>query len=199
LWPETPTPQLQLPLSPYRHRRIPLSDIAKAQREAYYEEIDSIPAAFRRLTSEVGAVQWYVVHPVTSYQVRGWSNKVLQDLVEWMQGKCPNEVFPRKARQVMEFKSARDEGLEEITKELAREAKHGEVGVEEGYTGDYEVVGSEEEVDEGQTGGGDGATTGKGKGRKVSGHAQAALDKAAAADKKAAKEAKIMDGWQVEH
>jgi hypothetical protein len=163
---------------PVRTRIIasPFSDIAKAQSEAYYEEID------------------------THYQVRGWSNKVLQDLAEWIEVQCPNGIFTRKAKQILEFKNARDQSLEEVGKELKRREKRGEVGVEEGYTGDYEVVGgTEEEVDEGQTEVSDGWTTVKDKERQLSGHTQAALEEAAEAGRKAAREARLMDGWHVEH
>jgi hypothetical protein len=125
---------------------------------------------------------------------------VLQDLVEWIEVKCPNEIFTRNAKQVLEFRNAREESLEEVGKELGRREKHGEVGLEEGYTGDYEVVGgTEEEVDEGQTEGSDGWTTVKGKERQLSGHTQAALEEAAGAGRKAAREARLMDGWHVEH
>jgi hypothetical protein len=187
---------------PVRTRIIasPFSDIAKAQSEAYYEEIDTISAASLGLVSEYSQGHWYVVHPVTYYQVRGWSNKVLQDLAEWIEVQCPNGIFTRKAKQILEFKNARDQSLEEVGKELKRREKRGEVGLEEGYTGDYEVVGgTEEEVDEGQTEGSDGWTTVKGKERQLSGHTQAALEEAAEAGRKAAREARLMDGWHVEH
>jgi hypothetical protein len=122
----------------------PLSNIAKAQTEAGYEEIDSIPAAALGLRSEFGAGHLYVVHPVTYWQVRDMSNKVLLDLREWIEESCPNEFFTRKARHILVFKSARKETVEEIYKELERRMSKGNVGKEPGYTGDWELVQSED-------------------------------------------------------
>lgn len=187
---------------PLRTRLVanPFSAIAKAQSEAYYEEIDSIPSASLDLKSEFSAGHWYVVHPVTYWQVKDLSNKVLQDLAEWIEVKSPNELFTRKAGQVLAFKSARDESLKEVRKELLRRGKKGEVGVEEGYLGDYDTIDSDEGEDEAQSGGI------KKEVRKVvkvhdkaSRITEAALDEAAEAGRKAAKEAKMMDEWYIEH
>ncbi|KAH3965785.1 hypothetical protein HBI70_132910 [Parastagonospora nodorum] len=196
-----PTPR-NTSFLPLRTRLVanPFSAIAKAQSEAYYEEIDSIPAASLDLKSEFSAGHWYVVHPVTYWQVRDLSNKVLQDLAEWIEVKSPNEIFTRKAKQVLAFRNARDESLEEVKKELQRRERRGEVGVEEGYLGDYDMVDTDEDEDSGQSGGIKNEVRKEGKVHdKMSRHTEAALDEAAEAGRKAAEEAKMMEGWQVEH
>jgi hypothetical protein len=139
-------PPRQTDFLPVRTRTFapPFSDIAKCQAEAGYEEIDSIPAAALGLRSEFGAGHVYVVHPVTYWQVRDMSNKVLLDLKEWVEETCPNELFTRKARHVLVFKSARKETVEEIYKELDRRMMKGDVGNEPGYTGDWELMNGED-------------------------------------------------------
>jgi len=191
---------------PLRTRLVanPFSDIAKAQSEAYYEEIDSIPAASLDLKSEFSAGHWYVVHPVTYWQARDLGNKVLQDLAQWIEVKCPNELFTRKARQVHAFKRARDESLEQVQQELQRREKRGEVGVEEGYLGDYDIIDTDEGEDEAQSGGTKKEMKEEGRKEvkvhdKTSRISEAALDEAAEAGRKAAKEAQMMDEWHVEH
>ncbi|KAH3912580.1 hypothetical protein HBH56_116830 [Parastagonospora nodorum] len=181
-----PTPR-NTSFLPLRTRLVanPFSAIAKAQSEAYYEEIDSIPAASLDLKSEFSA---------------GHCNKVLQDLAEWIEVKSPNEIFTRKAKQVLAFRNARDESLEEVKKELQRRERRGEVGVEEGYLGDYDMVDTDEDEDSGQSGGIKNEVRKEGKVHdKMSRHTEAALDEAAEAGRKAAEEAKMMEGWQVEH
>ncbi|KAH3929048.1 hypothetical protein HBH44_099720 [Parastagonospora nodorum] len=178
-----PTPR-NTSFLPLRTRLVanPFSAIAKAQSEAYYEEIDSIPAASLDL------------------KIRDLSNKVLQDLAEWIEVKSPNEIFTRKAKQVLAFRNARDESLEEVKKELQRRERRGEVGVEEGYLGDYDMVDTDEDEDSGQSGGIKNEVRKEGKVHdKMSRHTEAALDEAAEAGRKAAEEAKMMEGWQVEH
>jgi hypothetical protein len=91
------------------------------------------------------------------------------------------------------------ESIEHFRKGLVRREELGEVGVEEGCTGDFEVVGGAEELDEGQDGGDDGWTTVKGKEKRVLRHMQAALDDAAEAGGRVEGEAKTMDKWQGEH
>jgi hypothetical protein len=176
-----------------------LSDIGMAQTEAYYEEIESIPAASLGLASEFAAGHWYVIHPLTYLQVRELNNKVLKDLAEWIQVTWPNELFVRKANQVRTFKAMRAESLEEVKKELARREKRGEVGPESGYTGDWEVLGEEgksnkepgEEMEIAQTGGREVDRAG--------GVSSAALEAAAEAGRRAAAEAKFLDEWHMEH
>ncbi|KAH3974024.1 hypothetical protein HBI25_173480 [Parastagonospora nodorum] len=178
-----PTPR-NTSFLPLRTRLVanPFSAIAKAQSEAYYEEIDSIPAASLDL------------------KIRDLSNKVLQDLAEWIEVKSPNEIFTRKAKQVLAFRNARDESLEEVKKELQRRERRGEVCVEEGYLGDYDMVDTDEDEDSGQSGGIKNEVRKEGKVHdKMSRHTEAALDEAAEAGRKAAEEAKMMEGWQVEH
>jgi hypothetical protein len=166
-----------------------LSNISKAQTEAYYEEIDSIPAVSAdREKSEFAAGQWYVIHPVTYYQVRDLSSKVLLDLEEWIEVKCPEKMFTRRAKQVLDFKTARNETLGEVRKELDRRHNRGEVAEEEGYTGGWEVVGGEvnvkEEVEEIEK-----------KVKKASHYTEAALREAEEAGLRAAEEAKTQDEW----
>jgi hypothetical protein len=48
-----------------------VSRIARAQSEACYEEIDSVPASWLGLKSEFRAGHVYVVHPVTYWDVCG--------------------------------------------------------------------------------------------------------------------------------
>ena len=67
----------------------------------------------------------------------------------WIEEKCPSELFEGKARQVQEFKGARQESLEEVRKELARREKWGKVGEDEGCTGDWEVDKKDERRDSG--------------------------------------------------
>ncbi|KAH7413893.1 hypothetical protein DE146DRAFT_762333 [Phaeosphaeria sp. MPI-PUGE-AT-0046c] len=150
----------------------PFTEITKAQSEAYYEEITTVPAASLDLKSEFSAGHWHVVHPVTYCQVRDYSIRVMKNLKEWLEVKCPNDLFTRKAKQVFAFKKASEESLEEVKKELAGRAKRGE-GVDVA-----------EKLRENEP---------------VSRHTKGALEEAAEAGRKAAEEAKILDEWQMEH
>lgn len=120
-----------------------LSDIGRAQTEAYYEEIDSIPAAALGLESAFSAGHWFVVHPVTYYQARAMNARVLQDLLAWIEEMWPNELFVGTKVQVRAFRLARDESVLEVRRELERRERRGEVGGEEGYTGSWEVLGDD--------------------------------------------------------
>jgi hypothetical protein len=173
--------------------------MGKAQTEAYYEEIDSIPSASLGQASEFAAGHWYVVHPLTYLDVREFNTKVLKDLAEWIEVTWPNDLFVRKAKQVRGFKEVRAETLDEVKKELARREKRGEVGQESGYTGEWEVVGEEEEG-EGKGEGEEGkvAQTGGREVDRASRVSEAALEAAAEAGRKAAAEAKFLDEWHVE-
>ncbi|KAF1918646.1 hypothetical protein BDU57DRAFT_526835 [Ampelomyces quisqualis] len=172
----------------------PSSYIAKAQTEAYYEEIDTVPAVSLGLKSDFNTGQWYVVHPVTYWQVRGWSNKVLEDLGLWIEEKCPNTLFEGKARQIKGFREARSESLQEVKKELARREKWGQVGEEEGYTGEWEIIKKNERRDIDNSG-----DSKDGEVETVPGYTNAALEEAAEAGRKAGEEAKLMDGWQTDY
>ena len=183
-----PAPTIVLPLRT-RLAASFLSDIGKAQTEAYYEEIDSIPAVSAGCEkSEFAAGQWYVIHPVTYYQVRDLSSKVLLDLEEWIQVKCPEKLFTRRAKQVLDFKTVRNETLSEVRKELERRHKRGELAEEEGYTGGWEVVGGEanvkEEIEKVE------------KAKSASNHTEAALREADEAGLRAAEEAKTKTEWE---
>ncbi|KAF2826670.1 hypothetical protein CC86DRAFT_416321 [Ophiobolus disseminans] len=118
----------------------PFAEIAKAQSEAYYEEIDILQAFMLGQKSEFSAGQWYVVHPVTYFQVRDLSNEVLHKLQEWITVECPNKLFTSKAKQVLSFRKARDETLEEIYRELERRKKPGDIGAESGNVEKWEIV-----------------------------------------------------------
>lgn len=184
---------------PYRTRLAtnPFTEIAKAQSEAYYEEILNIPAASLNMTSEFSAGHWYVVHPVTYYQVRDLSNRVLKDLEEWLEVKCPNELFASKAKQIFAFKNARTETLDEVKKEITRRKKRGEVGEEEGYTGDWEMLSGEDVMDNNEESGAKEVEE-CGDCRPVSRHTKEAFEEAAEAGRRAANEAKIWDKSELE-
>jgi hypothetical protein len=184
---------------PVRTRIIadPFSEIAKAQSEAYYEEIDFIPAAAVGELSKFGAGHWYVVHPVTYWQVRDMSNKVLLDLKEWIETTCPNALFTRRAKQVLGLKTARMETVHEMDMELERRREKGEVGLEPGYTGDWELVDAHgkdedrqmrrvEEKEEAQV---------KRRPPNKSRHSEAGLELAREAGRKAAEDAKDHDDY----
>lgn len=176
----------------------PFSDIAKSQVEAGYEEIDTIPAAALELRSEFGAGHLYVVHPVTYWQARDMSNKVLLDLKEWVEETCPNEFFTRKARHILVFKAARKETVEEIYKELERRTSKGYVGKEPGYTGDWEVVQSED-MEAGEVSKNANDDAGKEESRNrppnISRLSEAALETAREAGRRAAEDATDEQDW----
>ncbi|KAH8732057.1 hypothetical protein GQ44DRAFT_735729 [Phaeosphaeriaceae sp. PMI808] len=168
------------------------SKISMAQTEAYYEEIDTIPARALGINSEFGAGHWYVIHPVTYWQVRDMSNRVLHDLKKWIEVDCPNELFTRKAKQVLAFRAMRDESLKEIHKELAKgEAKKGEIGEDSGCIEDWEIINENREC---VSSGAIEVVEGK-IGDSASGHTVAALEEAAEAGRRAAEEAKIRNEY----
>jgi hypothetical protein len=117
------------------------------QTHAYYEETDNIPASALGQVSEFTGGQWYVVHPVIGVQVLRLSTRVLMYLREWIEEMAPNELFQRKARHVMDFKTARAETLGAVVRELGRREMKGRIGKEEGYTRGWETVGEGEEVE----------------------------------------------------
>ncbi|CAO2647133.1 Nn.00g080550.m01.CDS01 [Neocucurbitaria sp. VM-36] len=168
-----------------------------AQTHAYYEEIDSIPAASVGQTSEFKAGHWYVIHPVSAVEMLDFSTKVLQDLGKWLDEDCPDDLFTGKNGQVRDFKKVRDETRGNFRRELGKREGRGDVGEEEGYVGSWERIGDdgrevsgEMEVEE----------DGKGKGEEMapisSRHTVAALAEAEEAGRKAAEEAKIKDEYE---
>ncbi|KAF1847802.1 uncharacterized protein K460DRAFT_403125 [Cucurbitaria berberidis CBS 394.84] len=172
------------------------SDMNMAQTHAYYEEIDNVPAASVEKKSEFKAGHWHVVHPVSSVEMLDFSTRVLQDLLKWIEEDCPSDMFIRKAGQVLEFKVARSETLENAKKELEKRKGRGDVGEEEGYTGSWEQVGEDKQADETQM---DGKTKMEGKGKEkaqgLSRHTAAALAEAEQAGRNAAEEARIKDEY----
>jgi hypothetical protein len=69
------------------------------------------------------------------------------DLREWIEEKAPNELFQRKARHVMNFKTAQAETLGAVVRELGRREMKGKIGKEERYIGGWETVGEDGEVE----------------------------------------------------
>lgn len=115
---------------------------------------------------------------------------MLEDLGAWIEVECPSELFEGKAMQVQGFMVVRKESLKEVRKELARREKWGEFGEEKGYTGDWEVIKKDERCDSGGTDNGDV--------KAIPGYTNAAFEEAAQAGRKAAEEAKLMDGWDAD-
>lgn len=112
---------------------------------------------------------------------------------------CTNELFTRRANQVFAFENTRNESLEEVKKELVKREKRGEVGEEERYTGDWEVLSEEDGVNEIEKGIGEDVcdARGSGPGVSVSRHTKVASEEAAEAGRGAAEVARILDEWQM--
>lgn len=116
-----------------------LDEIAMAQSHAYYEEIDSVPAAAVGAASAFAATaHWYVIHPLLPTQVRGLSTLVLDELRRWIERS--EDAYVGTARQVVEFREKRAETLGLVRRELKRRGKGEEVGENEGYLGAWEDV-----------------------------------------------------------
>lgn len=190
----TPSHTISLPLRTRLAVHV-LSDIGSAQTEAYYEELDTIPAASVGKDSEFSAGNWYVMHPMTWWDVEVLSSRVLLDIKEWVENTCPNEFFTSKAKQVMNFRKARDETLSQVTEELGRREQKGQIRSEEGYTGSWDVLGAEEELEGGEKGKGE-EKKHEGKGKTKSRHTPAALEAAAQAGLAAAQDANDKNEWE---
>ncbi|CAG5160019.1 uncharacterized protein ALTATR162_LOCUS5719 [Alternaria atra] len=171
------------------------------QTHAYYEEIDSTPASTVNQTSAFSTGCWWVVHPVTCVDVLDLGTRVLMDVRVWIEETMPNELFVQKAKHVMDFKTARQETLENVMKELGKRKTKGDVGGEEGYVGGWETVGSENDEKEVlEANGEDGnnehkAEEGK-KAKRLSRNSDAQLEEAAAAGRRAAEEARVKDEYE---
>lgn len=114
---------------------------------------------------------------------------MLQDLQEWIEVKCPNQIFVRKSGQVFAFKAARNGTLEEIRKELRKREGRGELDNDSGYTGDWEVVGKEGMMDKGNPGGAEMEESDKSEETTPSQPTEAGLEEAWEAGRKAAEDA----------
>lgn len=192
----TPGPTTFLPLRT-RIATEPFSAMHYAQTHAYYEEIDTIPAASVNQKSEFSAGHWYVIHPLSSLARLDLSTRVLLDLQEWLEGTWPNELFVRETNGVRDFQKVRKETLDAVKRVLEKRREKGEVGREEGYVGHWEDVGGEESVGGGkkdeEMGLGD---KGEDMERVLSRHTKAALAEAEAAGREAAEEARIRDEYE---
>jgi hypothetical protein len=99
------------------------SDIGKAQTEAYYKELGTVLAASVGKQSDFSAGHWYVVHPMTWWDVKGHSTRALLDIGLWIEVIWPNEFFIRNVNQVLGFRKARKETLEQVVHELERNGR----------------------------------------------------------------------------
>ncbi|KAH7067899.1 hypothetical protein FB567DRAFT_457772 [Paraphoma chrysanthemicola] len=164
-----------------------LSPINLAQTEAYYEELDGIPSSLLGLESAFSAGHWHVVHPVTLFQVRELSTRVLRDILEWNEITCPNELFIGTHAQVVGFRDTRIKTVEEVREELGRRERSGDA-VE--LEGEWEVIGEKKEGD-GKAG--EGYEKGEGSGAID----ERALEEAGEVGRRAAEEARDRDEYEI--
>ncbi|KAF2734347.1 hypothetical protein EJ04DRAFT_564349 [Polyplosphaeria fusca] len=127
-----------------------LYDVMMDQSHAYYEEIDTVPAAGLGLESPFDRMKHsYIVHPMSIYEVPKLSTRVLYDLRTWIEGSA--HVYIGTHKQVLGFVAARSETLNLVKKELAKR----DVDVpsdNEGYCGSWILDGSSAGDDEVENG-----------------------------------------------
>lgn len=139
--PLTPTPLLPL------RTDVPkdfLDEMTMAQSHAYYEEIDSVPAAVVGLHSRFhgkGGGHWYVIHPLDILQVMELSSRVLGDLKTWIE--ASEDVYVGEHNNLVGFREVREETLQLVKRELERRGVKTTVGETEGYLGEWEDIGEE--------------------------------------------------------
>jgi hypothetical protein len=75
------------------------------------------------------------------------STRVLLDLKIWLEETAPNALYTRKAKQVMDLKTARAETLGAVIRQLKKREEKGVISEEEGYTGAWETVGADGEME----------------------------------------------------
>lgn len=103
----------------------------------------------------------------------------------------------RKSKTVVDFKKVRSETLEAVKTTLARREVKGEIGDDEGYTGDWVDVRAATELESVEKGGKIGAKDDTDAGEEVpSRHSGAALAAAAEAGRQAADEARINEEYE---
>lgn len=194
-----PAPQ-QTDSLPLRTRLIIniFSDIHNAQTHAYYEEIDTIPAALLCQKSEFKAGHSYVVHPLLSRDLRDVSTLALRHLQKWIETDCPSDLFVSPTRQVLDFKKVRSETLEATKKLLKLRESRGEIGKQDDVVGSWELVDSHAETTGMQTHGETNMVGFEERERKswTGRHTDAALEEAAEAGRRAAEEARIRDEYE---
>ncbi|KAF2113771.1 hypothetical protein BDV96DRAFT_648015 [Lophiotrema nucula] len=105
------------------------------QTHAYYEEIDSIPAAAVGTKSPFEDKHWHVVHPLQPHHIRALSTRVLQDLRKWIQNTI--HIYIGEHKQIGAFVKVRIETMEAVLKELAYRGADN-VEDDEGYLGTWE-------------------------------------------------------------
>ena len=118
------------------------------QTHAYYEEIDSIPASALDRKSHFEDGYAYIIHPINAVKVLDMSTRVLLDLKTWIEKTAPNSFYTRRAKHVIDFKTARSESLRVVVRELVKRQKRGDVCEEEGYIGAWVTVGEDGEIEE---------------------------------------------------
>jgi hypothetical protein len=120
------------------------------QRHAYYEEFLEIPGgAVDGFDSPFPKTKhWYVVHPLGRPEVEVLESRVLGSMKKQIEEL--DAFYTGTSKQVINFKAARFETLEEIEKELARRGK-GEIGDLDGYCGDWNYVTENDWDDETET------------------------------------------------
>ncbi|KAH7071133.1 hypothetical protein BKA63DRAFT_418773 [Paraphoma chrysanthemicola] len=175
-----PSPPRETPLLPPRTRLAAglLSLINLAQTEAYYEELDSIPSSLVGLKSAFSAGHWLL------------STGVLRHIMEWIEVTCPNELFIGTHLQVVGFRDARIETVEEIRKELGRRERNGDAV---GLKGGWEVIGEKEEGKKGNGKASEGDENGEGN----TGMDERALEEAREVGRRAAGEARDRDEYEI--
>ncbi|KAF2793819.1 hypothetical protein K505DRAFT_361650 [Melanomma pulvis-pyrius CBS 109.77] len=130
----------------YFFENMKLSDIMMTQTHAYYEEIDTIPAAAVGAKSPfLNAGHWHIIHPLDSDKARELSNLVLDDLRKWIESS--EKLYIGTSEQVELFKERRLETLALVKKELQKRGVR-KLGKQEGYLGEWEDCSGEEVLED---------------------------------------------------
>ncbi|ORY19175.1 hypothetical protein BCR34DRAFT_552673 [Clohesyomyces aquaticus] len=111
------------------------------QAHAFYEEIDSIPAAVIGTKSLFRhGKHWFVIHPLEPDQVAQLSSLVLDMLGKWVEHDMDRyQDIAHAHPQLKDFLEARWETLGNVWKEREKRGDH-ELGVNQGFLGDWEDI-----------------------------------------------------------